>query len=40
MRNHLIHEYFDVDHDTVWITLTIEIPSLHKKLQALPIDLV
>jgi uncharacterized protein with HEPN domain len=28
MRNRLIHAYFDVDHDILWKTVTIEIPDL------------
>ena len=28
MRNHLIHVYFDVDHQTIWQTLRQDIPML------------
>jgi uncharacterized protein with HEPN domain len=28
MRNRLIHAYFDINHDTVWIAATQEIPEL------------
>lgn len=28
MRNHLIHVYFDVDHETVWETVKTDIPKL------------
>ena len=28
MRNHLIHVYFDIDHDTVWKTVQEDIPNL------------
>ena len=32
MRNILIHEYFGVDIDQVWLTATEEIPSLRNKV--------
>ena len=35
MRNRLIHGYFDVDPDTVWTTVTIEIPELRTRLERL-----
>jgi len=35
MRNHLIHEYFDIDPDTIWVTITVEIPILFKKLEVI-----
>lgn len=28
MRNPLIHEYFDIDHDIVWKTIQIAVPDL------------
>jgi uncharacterized protein with HEPN domain len=33
MRNRLIHGYFDVDLDTVWETVTAQLPPLIPKLQ-------
>ena len=33
MRDRLIHNYFDVDEDTVWEVLTIEIPILFAYVQ-------
>lgn len=39
MRNRLIHAYFDVDHDIVWVTANDYLPSLIKKLEALLKDL-
>jgi uncharacterized protein with HEPN domain len=33
MRNRLIHEYFDVNNDVVWETITRELPPLIVKIQ-------
>jgi uncharacterized protein with HEPN domain len=33
MRNRLIHAYFDVDLDTVWSTVTKDLPVLKAELQ-------
>jgi uncharacterized protein with HEPN domain len=33
MRNRLIHAYFDIDHDIVWITTKDYLPSLIKQLE-------
>jgi len=33
MRNRLIHAYFDIDHDTLWKTVTEELPALLPKLR-------
>lgn len=39
MRNRLIHAYFDIDHDVLWITVTQELPPLIPLLtDALPKD--
>jgi uncharacterized protein with HEPN domain len=35
MRNRLIHGYFDIDPDIVWVTATVELPSLLPKLRAM-----
>lgn len=35
MRNRLIHGYFDVDADLVWLTVTRELPSLLHSLEEL-----
>lgn len=35
MRNRLIHAYFDVDHDIVWITAKDYLPPLIQKLENL-----
>lgn len=32
MRDKLIHDYFDVDLETVWITASSDIPSLEKQI--------
>jgi len=32
MRDKLIHDYFDVDIETVWETATADIPSLEKHI--------
>lgn len=33
MRNHLIHVYFDVDLDVLWITVTKNLPHLAAELE-------
>lgn len=33
MRNRLIHAYFEVDHDIVWITIREYLPSFQKQLR-------
>ncbi len=35
MRNRLIHAYFDIDHEVVWQTATVELPRLLPLLRAL-----
>ena len=35
MRNRLIHAYFDIDHDILWKTATVELQALLPRLQAL-----
>ncbi|MCF8176392.1 MAG: DUF86 domain-containing protein [Burkholderiaceae bacterium] len=35
MRNRLVHAYFDVDIDVVWKTVTVELPALKARLEAL-----
>lgn len=35
MRNRLIHAYFDVDHDIVWITVMDYLPPLIQQLEEL-----
>lgn len=35
MRNRLIHAYFDIDHDILWKTATVELQALLPQLQAL-----
>lgn len=32
MRNRLIHAYFDIDLDQVWMTVTNDLPALEKDL--------
>lgn len=34
-RNRLIHAYFDIDHDILWKTATVELKALLPQLQAL-----
>ena len=34
MRNRLVHAYFDIDTDIVWVAVTREIPGLLAQLQA------
>ena len=33
MRNLLVHEYFRIDHDVVWQTVTVELPALVHALE-------
>lgn len=35
MRNRLVHAYFEVDADILWVAATVEIPTLLVQLQAL-----
>src|SRR5262249_47155858 len=35
MRNRLIHAYFDIDHDIVWITTKNYLPTLIQQLEML-----
>lgn len=35
MRNRLIHAYFDVDHDIVWITTKDDLPTLVTQLETI-----
>ena len=35
LRNRLIHEYFNIDHEIVWQVLTTEIPALLPELENL-----
>ena len=34
MRNRLVHAYFDINYDTVWKTVTDELPDLLPRLRA------
>lgn len=34
-RNHLIHDYLTIDHDTPWGIVAGEIPELFERLEAL-----
>ncbi|MGC8878887.1 MAG: DUF86 domain-containing protein [Anaerolineae bacterium] len=38
-RNIVIHEYFDVDLEIVWVIATKQLPALQQALQAMLIDL-
>ena len=33
MRNRLVHEYFDINYDVVWQTVTVELPALVHALE-------
>lgn len=35
MRNRLIHAYFDIDPDAVWLTVTQDLPTLADRLQSM-----
>ncbi len=35
MRNFLIHEYFEVDYDAVWVTLNKDLPILKQQIAAI-----
>jgi len=34
MRHHLVHGYFDIDPDIVWVAVTERIPQLKNQIQA------
>lgn len=36
MRNKVLHEYFGVDEETLWKTITEDLPVLKKQLASLP----
>lgn len=36
MRNKVLHEYFGVDEEILWKTITEDLPSLKKQLEDLP----
>jgi uncharacterized protein with HEPN domain len=35
MRNRLVHAYFDIDADILWVAATVEIPALLAQVKAL-----
>lgn len=35
MRNVLVHDYFEVDFETVWLVVTRELPPLEKAMRAI-----
>ena len=35
MRNRLVHAYFDIDADILWVAVTVEIPALLTQVKAL-----
>jgi uncharacterized protein with HEPN domain len=35
MRNRLIHAYFDIDQDEVWLTVTEDLPALADRIQSM-----
>lgn len=35
MRNVLVHDYFGVDHEAVWIAVQRDLPLLKKQVEAL-----
>ena len=39
MRNRVVHAYFSIDSDIVWITVTRELPQLLPVFEAALIDL-
>lgn len=40
MRDKLIHDYFGVDIETVWLTANEDIPILRQQIEGIPRDLV
>jgi uncharacterized protein with HEPN domain len=36
MRNVLVHDYFEVDFETVWLVVTRDLPPLEKAMGAIP----
>jgi uncharacterized protein with HEPN domain len=35
MRNVLVHDYFEVDFETVWLVVTRDLPPLEKAMHAI-----
>jgi uncharacterized protein with HEPN domain len=35
MRNRLVHDYFDIDLDTVWLAATVSLPTLREQIASL-----
>jgi len=35
MRNVLVHDYFEVDFETVWLVVTRDLPPLEKAMRAI-----
>ena len=35
MRNVLVHDYFEVDFETVWLVVMRDLPSLEKAMRAI-----
>lgn len=38
MRNRLVHAYFEIDTDIVWVAITVEIPLLLSRLKTLDLS--
>ncbi|MGO9256098.1 MAG: DUF86 domain-containing protein [Bryobacteraceae bacterium] len=39
MRNVLVHDYFEVDFETVWLAVTRDLPPLRKAMRAILAEL-
>jgi uncharacterized protein with HEPN domain len=39
MRNVLVHDYFEVDFETVWLVVTRDLPSLEKVMRTVIAEL-
>jgi uncharacterized protein with HEPN domain len=39
MRNRVVHDYFDIDLDILWVAATVDVPSLVEKVTAILAEL-
>lgn len=39
MRNRVVHDYFEVDLDILWVAVTVDVPSLAKQVTSVLADL-
>ena len=39
MRNVLVHDYFEVDFETVWQAIELDLPALERTMRAILVEL-